>query len=45
VTADTAPLAGVHLPEFGMCRPEPDWHSTALDPREGGTTSTPAHQC
>jgi hypothetical protein len=45
MTANSAPLAGVHIPEFAICQAEPNPHSTACDPRKHGSMSAPAGQC
>jgi hypothetical protein len=45
VTAKPARLAGVHIPEFGICQAEPLQHSTALDIEKSGRNSASASQC
>jgi hypothetical protein len=44
-TTKSAPLAGVHIPEFAICQAEPNQRSTAVDPRGHGPTSASANQC
>jgi hypothetical protein len=44
-TANSAPLAGVHIPEFAFCQAEPDQHSTALDRQKSGARSAAANRC
>jgi hypothetical protein len=45
VTADPAPLAGVHIPEFAICKAEPAQRSSALESQKRGPMSASENQC
>jgi hypothetical protein len=42
---DTRPSAGVHIPEFAICRAEPDRRSSTLMRQQRGPMSAPENRC